>query len=142
MGRAAELTDVCNSQAGLYSSDPQTCLSALALSKADPRPRGSPPPSYAAVERDKDTGICHTLAGVVVGRMEAVESHGTADRSTPLAGPCDGLFEHRLPRRVANKDVETGGKIIHPVNKDGQVQMRLPGECALLVAGSPRGVGA
>ena len=90
MGRAAELTDVCNSQAGLYSSDPQTCLSAQALSKVDPRPRGSPPPSYAAVERDKDTGICHTLAGVVVGRMEAIESFisalASSQRSTRLGG--------------------------------------------------------
>ena len=74
VGRVAELTDVFYSQAGLYSSDPRACLSAPALSKADPRPRGAPPQSYAGIERDRDTGICHTLAGVVVGRMEAIES--------------------------------------------------------------------
>ena len=73
-GRAAELTDVFYSQAGLYSSDPRACLSAPALSKADPRPRGAPAQNYAGIERDRDTGICHTLAGVVVGRMEAIES--------------------------------------------------------------------
>ena len=58
--------------------------------KGRPQAPGLTPPSYAAVERDKDAGICHTLAGVVVGRMEAIESFifalASFQRSTRLGG--------------------------------------------------------